>query len=382
MLKLELSGNSAYSLDLETFNELKEAFIGAVNKDRVYLKPEEIVYLMEVRGAKLYKDGRELDIDHILRQYSDIKRFYARYATYKDWRERGLYALTSYSLDKTVGYNIKEYSKKAIELPSGVIEVSFIKDDLISLCKINELSELLYNELWFGQYGNYKDSSSGMLVKYDIFETLYLIDKGIIKANYDKEAMYKSARRRHRFFDLMYNVYADWRDNGFVVKSGFKFGSNFRIYFPGIKPSDRSDNKISHSKHVLHVFPENSKLLTSEWARAIRVAHSVKKSFILAIPQISKVKRIDIDFVLYHRDRGFTMIPNRDKASYAIYSLAEDEYIDGKLLLSIIERAKEMNLNALISIADRESSVTYYKLKEIRISDSNNRYFEIEWMQP
>ena len=72
----------------------------------------------------------------------------------------------------------------------------------------------------------------------------------------------------------LYEVYEDWRMNGYVVKTGFKFGTHFRIYFPGASPAASGDEWI-HSKHVLHVFPKEQKMVISEWARAVRVAHGV-----------------------------------------------------------------------------------------------------------
>ena len=38
-------------------------------------------------------------------------------------------------------------------------------------------------------------------------------------------------------------------------------------------------------------FSRKSKMIISEWARAIRVAHSVKKTFILGIPGKEKLEK-------------------------------------------------------------------------------------------
>ena len=39
-------------------------------------------------------------------------------------------------------------------------------------------------------------------------------------------------------------------------------------------------------------------------------------------------------------------------------------------------------MELIVAIADRETSVTYYKVRQIKISGSKNEYYEIDWMQP
>ena len=179
----------------------------------------------------------------------------------------------------------------------------------------------------------------------------------------------------------LYDVYRDWRSKGYVIKSGFKFGTHFRVYFPGASPV-KSDSEWIHSKHVLHVFPRDTKLLISEWARAIRVAHSVRKTFILAIPGKSRMKKLAIDYVLYHRHNGNIEVPGTDSPRYAMLSLGENEYIGGSELAAVINETKSRKLELIIAIADRETSVTYYKVRRISLPKSDYEYYEIDWMQP
>jgi tRNA splicing endonuclease len=130
------------------------------------------------------------------------------------------------------------------------------------------------------------------------------------------------------------------------------------------------------------VFPRDLKLLISEWARVIRVAHSVRKTFILAIPGRSRKKKLSIDFVLYYRKNGVTEVPGKDIPKYSMLSLSEDEYIGGSELSAIINEARARNSELIIAIADRETSVTYYKIKQIKLPSSEFEYYEIDWMQP
>jgi tRNA splicing endonuclease len=180
----------------------------------------------------------------------------------------------------------------------------------------------------------------------------------------------------------LFEVYTDWREKGYVIKTGFKFGTHFRVYFPGATPIKNNTAGWVHSKHVIHVFPRDSRLLISEWARAIRVAHSVRKTFILAVPGSATPKKIEIDFVLYHRRGGEAENPEIFPPKYAMLSLSEEEYIGGREFSRAINKAKERKLELVLAIADRETAVTYYKVKQIKLKDSDADYYEIDWMQP
>jgi tRNA splicing endonuclease len=181
----------------------------------------------------------------------------------------------------------------------------------------------------------------------------------------------------------MYQVYEDWRLRGYVLKTGFKFGTHFRLYLPGASPARTPDEWI-HSKHVVHAFPRTEKMVISEWARAIRVAHSVKKTFILAIPGRSQRKKakMELDFLLYHRKKDGIETPKSDSPRFVMLSLSEEEYIGGAELAEAIHSAKELGLDLMLAIADRETSVTYYRVKRIEIPGSPYEYYEIEWEQP
>src|SRR5208283_5057149 len=100
------------------------------------------------------------------------------------------------------------------------------------------------------------------------------------------------------------------------------------------------NDKWVHSLHVIHVFPRDAKLLISEWSRAIRVAHSVRKTFILAIPGRSRKKNMNLDFVLYHRKHDGIEAPEENTPRFAMLSLSEDEYLGGSELSAILNEAK------------------------------------------
>ena len=76
---------------------------------------------------------------------------------------------------------------------------------------------------------------------------------------------------------LKYLVYSDLRSRGYVVKTGLKFGAHFRVYERGKTPGEE------HSLYLVHAIPEGSKLTPADLARAVRLAHSVRKRMLFAV---------------------------------------------------------------------------------------------------
>ncbi len=380
-LKLQLRMNAAFSYDAQSRDILKNGFYGS-GSSAVKLSDEELMYLIEVRSAECYREGKILHAEDVVKGMSAKKRLLTRYFAYKDWRDRGLVALNGTvkkpSRTKTM---LKDYRSKKIDMKRYKASATFFREDLVSMIFDNESGKKLYDEQWFGQYGTYKAADHGQFNKLDIFEAMYLLEnKSLRITNSGKREMLKLAIARRPDFKRLYEVYRDWRSHGYVVKTGFKFGTHFRIYMPGASPV-RNDKWI-HSKHVIQVFPRETRLLISEWARAIRVAHSVRKTFILAIPGKGTVSKIEPDFTLYHRSKGNTENPRNSSPRYAMLALNEDQYIGGKELAGAIKSSKKHGLELILGIVDRETSVTYYKVRNITLRGSTHEYYEIEWMQP
>jgi tRNA-intron endonuclease, archaea type len=373
----------AYAEDQSTIDTLKNGSIGSFSDKRLMLMPEEALFLMDVRNAECSdaKTGEQITFNQVARNFSKTKKFMARYFTYKDWRDRGLIIKGPEFAESSGNANqAKKYPSQQFSLKKQKINAIFFPDDTTTVADRDETAEL-YTEHWIGQYGTYKIENHGRLNKFDIFETLFLIDKGVLKVEgYSRKQILEAAIKMRPDFQKMYDVYADWRGKGYVVKTGFKFGTHFRIYFPGAKPHNKDERM--HSKHVVHVFPRDLKMLISDWARAIRVAHSVRKTFILAIPGKSRKKNLSIDFVLFHRKGGNIENPEKDSPRFAMLSLSENEHIGGSELSGIISEAKRRKMDLVIAIADRETAVTYYKVRRIELPKSSYEYYEIDWLQP
>ncbi len=390
MIRLELNRKTkeVFAVEAADVTSMQNGFYGVQSLDRRLLAPEEVLYIMDIRNGRCTDEaGNQYSFNEIASLYLKNRKLLARYLTYKDWRDKGLVARYTDELEGSYGRTgVKKYKPGKLELDKFAVDGLFFEDDLLTIVDDETAGKELYERYWLGQSGTYKAAHRGKISKLDIYETVFLAKKGILKLK--KPALKKVieiAQERIKYFDDLYAVYEDWRDKGYVIKTGFKFGTHFRIYFPGASPVQKDE--WVHSRHVIHVFSRRNKLLISEWARAIRVAHSVKKTFILAIPgkktgtRISP-KKTSLDFVLYHRKKGGIETPRTGAPKYLMYSLTEDEYIGGEELAKALAECRYFGLEMLMAISDRESSVTYYLIREISLPRSDYEYYEIEWIQP
>ncbi len=147
--------------------------------------------------------------------------------------------------------------------------------------KIIVWDEAQANQLY--QRGSYGKPLTGGKLQLAPVETLSLLESGKLRVidNGGKQLKFKNLSDKFTDTDpetmLKYTVYSDLRSRGYVVKTGLKFGAHFRVYERGEKPGD------AHSKFLVQAVPEGIKLTPTELARAIRLAHSVRKKILWAI---------------------------------------------------------------------------------------------------
>ncbi|MBI2581660.1 tRNA-intron lyase [Candidatus Woesearchaeota archaeon] len=115
----------------------------------------------------------------------------------------------------------------------------------------------------------------------DLIEGFYLLQKSKIKIYKDKksvteEEMLEICRKEHHNFDKKYTVYRNFRDKGYIVNPGIKFGCDFAVYQKG--PG------IDHAPYLVQVYNRNELISSTDIVLAGRLATTVRKQFILAIP--------------------------------------------------------------------------------------------------
>ena len=115
----------------------------------------------------------------------------------------------------------------------------------------------------------------------DLMEGCYLLEISKIKIYRDKkkvslDELIKICREEYHNFDKKYLVYKDFREKEYVVNPGIKFGCDFAVYNRG--PG------IDHAPYLVQVYNKNDSISSTGIVLAGRLASSVKKQFILAIP--------------------------------------------------------------------------------------------------
>ncbi len=123
----------------------------------------------------------------------------------------------------------------------------------------------------------------------DLMEGLYLAERRIITVHEGpekKKVSLKKLRRRakqlYEEFDQKYAVYRDLRDSGLVVTPGIKFGCDFAVYKHG--PG------IEHAPYMVSVKRAESGITATDIVKAGRLATTVRKRFIIAVPDLEKEK--------------------------------------------------------------------------------------------
>ncbi|MFH1788721.1 MAG: tRNA-intron lyase [Candidatus Altiarchaeota archaeon] len=115
-----------------------------------------------------------------------------------------------------------------------------------------------------------------------LIEAVFLVEtekldvmKGDAKISF--EDILKIGSEKEEEFYNKYLVYKDLRGRGLLVRTGLKFGTDFRIYERG------EGIGKGHSKKLVHVVPEEYTCSFPEMARALRLAKNVNKDLIYAI---------------------------------------------------------------------------------------------------
>jgi tRNA-intron endonuclease len=127
----------------------------------------------------------------------------------------------------------------------------------------------------------------------DLFEALYLAENNTLeiknnskKLNAEKLIDFVLKKDQKKYFLHRYEVYSEIRSKGYIVKTGLKFGFDFRVYPKGKK----IDN--AHTQFVVDVLPENEKLVSQKIAKSVRMAQGLNTNLVIAIVD----NELDINF--------------------------------------------------------------------------------------
>ena len=148
-------------------------------------------------------------------------------------------------------------------------------DGSISI-NINESNQKAISLNQKGHFGRLEND----VLDLSLVEGLYLLEKNRLKVYKNNERIefeYLKNILISRDLYSKYIVFRDLKDRGYIIKAGFKYGSEFRLYERGNAPGD------AHSEYLVKILHEFEKLIVSNLSSYARVAHGVKKHLLLAV---------------------------------------------------------------------------------------------------
>jgi len=340
--KVIVTGSEADSFEFRGYGRKKRKGVKGEREYKLKLSLEEAAFLLEAGKIVIKKDKElELTLEDFFKHALDIyPNFGARYIVYKDLKERGyvvqpgkvdfwLYPRGAKPGAKPARHFIRILSEREFlsmkELGAILVLARNMRKEPI-IAVVDDESDITYYEVKEAKFdviekqeeqeavkreGSgkgkaflfvdkvvlwdevlavklYKNDFYGNLTKekrllLSLVEAAYLINKGLLELSF--EQFVEHATTIESDFMDKYAVYEDLRDKGLILKTGFKFGSHFRVY--------KATNQ-KHSRDLIHVLPEEHVFSMPELARAIRLAHGVKKRMIFSFKEGEEIRYIDI----------------------------------------------------------------------------------------
>jgi tRNA-intron endonuclease len=171
------------------------------------------------------------------------------------------------------------------------VEVELLANGRLVVWSIDD-SRSLFNTDFYGKpLGNPKpkeDFDEPLIL--DLIEGFYLLTKKAVTIRSNNRKMTaaglrKVAREKLEGFDAKYSVYQNLREKGFIVTPGLKYGCDFAVYKHG--PG------IDHAPYIIQVMSKEDQMSALDIVKAGRLASTVRKTFIAAIPGRDSVEYLE-----------------------------------------------------------------------------------------
>ncbi|MCJ7478926.1 MAG: tRNA-intron lyase [Candidatus Nanohaloarchaeota archaeon QJJ-7] len=158
-----------------------------------------------------------------------------------------------------------------------------VKGELLeNRVRIFEDWDEVFEDLYYGkEFEDYLELS--------LVEAMHLADRDEITVEDDDEELspeelYERFTERDEEFPQKYAVYADLRDRGYIVKSGFKFGAHFRVYPRGVNPyKEGPKEQREHTQWVVHAVPQDENFTYTDVSRAVRLAQNIRATMLWGV---------------------------------------------------------------------------------------------------
>lgn len=311
----------------------EQGYFGRPKGKGLELSLVEAAYLVDRSRIKILRNEKELDFRSFFQAASSMEKgFEFRYVVYKDLRERGYYvqpgrpdfrvyprgghpgkgpaefyvlvisernplplkeimepvrlagqmrkklmlAIVDEESDITF-YEARERSMAGMMAGLENGGMATLLEDRVVLWDM-EASRLLHENGFFGK-------PVGERLQLSLVESAYLLEKGKLQLtdrqgrSVDLPDLMARAEQIDEDFELKLGAYRDLREKSLVVKTGFKFGTHFRVY-----KQVHGTLKVPHSEYLVHAIPLDHIFMPPVLSRAVRLAHSVRKLMVFAYP--------------------------------------------------------------------------------------------------
>ena len=305
----------------------KSNFGQPISGNKLELNLIEGVFLIDEEKIKIFQNKKTIDFQKLVELAAKkIPEFEIKYLAFRDLRKRGCivkdfegkekitFHITQ-KVDKHIFvsvfserdfFNIKEtielekyvskkdgklwyaildeegdityYDVSKIDLKGKTKEHSFkkskgmlLKDRVVVFDE--KLSKALFEKEFFGKF-------FGEGLQLSLVEAQYLVEKEILdiysisEKKISKSELKKIVQKSQPDMKLRLVAFKDLKKRDLIVKTGFKFGTHFRVY---TKNPDET-----HAEYLVHVVEKDFKSIWSEISRAVRLAHSVNKEILFA----------------------------------------------------------------------------------------------------
>ncbi|RLF63153.1 MAG: tRNA-intron lyase [Thermoplasmata archaeon] len=313
----------------EAIRNYNKGYFGRMVGETLHLHLIEATFLVEIGRVEVERDGKTVTLNELMDMGIKVHpNFEISYLVFRDLRQRGyvvripqdgedgfdLYPRGGAPHSHSPTYLVKAISERSPFLILRISDwINGIGKRKLMLGIADEEGDLTYYSVkFFRMRGKMKEEESyegnitvmgdrsmvwdeelskklqenfigrtfeENVVQLSLMETAYLVEKGATAMKGNKKLSLKSfikyAKKIQPDIERRLYAYKDLRSSGLIPKTGFKFGSHFRVY--------REHIGEGHAPYLVHVIPENYKSTWTEISRAVRLANSVRKQMIFAI---------------------------------------------------------------------------------------------------
>ncbi|HMK47180.1 MAG TPA: tRNA-intron lyase [Methanocella sp.] len=310
-------------------------YYGRMRGDVLELTLVEAAYLLDRERITVKRGGKSLDFKGFFIAAAQVQQYFElKYIVYRDLRERGYYvqpSVTDFRVyprggkpnvtpSKYFVHVITERKPMSMQQLVSNLQAALNVRKEMALAIVDEESDITYYSVRFhapnggmepirlspkkgsatfledrvviwdsevsselhrgGFYGNPMDA---LRLQLSLVEAAYLIMRGNLEVEDQNghaivlDDFVTKAQQIEPSFRGKLTTYADLRDRGLVVKTGFKFGSHFRVY-----EKIESIERIPHSKYLVEFVGHEHVFQMQDLSRAIRLSNSVRKEMVFA----------------------------------------------------------------------------------------------------